>query len=84
MNGAVLIVTLLILMVLTSVASYAWFEISRAPRVKDMQMYITSAYGLELSTDPVNGTWGQQVDFWDTKELSKFINSISNSISVFL
>lgn len=69
---AIYMYMLLILMVLTSVASYAWFEISRAPRVKDMQMYITSAYGLELSTDPVNGTWGQQVDFWDTKELSKF------------
>lgn len=63
---------LLVLLVLTSVASYAWFEISRSPSVKDMQMYITSAYGLELSVDPTVGGWGQQIDFWDTQELSKF------------
>lgn len=63
---------LLVLLVLTSVASYAWFEISRNPSVKDMQMYITSAYGLELSVDPTVGGWGQQIDFWDTQELSKF------------
>ncbi len=69
---ALYIYVLIVLMLMTSVASYAWFEISRAPRVKDMQMYITSAYGLELSVDPVTGTWGQQVDFWDTQELSKF------------
>ena len=69
---AIYLYMLLIMLVLTSVASYAWFEISRAPSVKDMQMYITSAYGLELSVDPVTGEWGQQIDFWDTQELSKF------------
>lgn len=69
---AIYLYMLLIMLVMTSVASYAWFEISRAPNVKDMQMYITSAYGLELSVDPATGEWGQQIDFWDTQELSKF------------
>ena len=69
---ALYIYMLLIMLVLTSVASYAWFEISRSPSVKDMQMYITSAYGLELSVDPTVGGWSQQIDFWDTQELSKF------------
>lgn len=69
---AIYIYMLLVMLVLTSVASYAWFEISRAPRVKDMQMYITSAYGLELSVDPVVGGWSQQIDFWDTEELKTF------------
>ena len=69
---AIYLYVLLVLLLLTSVASYAWFEISRNPSVKDMQMYITSAYGLELSVDPAAGGWGQQIDFWDTQELSKF------------
>ena len=69
---ALYLYVLLVLLLLTSVASYAWFEISRNPSVKDMQMYITSAYGLELSVDPAAGGWGQQIDFWDTQELSKF------------
>lgn len=69
---ALYIYMLLVLMLLTSVASYAWFTISQSPSVKDMQMYITSAYGLELSVDPTVGGWSQQIDFWDTEELKKF------------
>lgn len=69
---ALYIYMLLVMLLMTSVASYAWFEISRAPKVRDMDMYITSAYGLELSVDPNTGTWGQQVDFWETEELIKF------------
>lgn len=69
---AIYLYMLLIMLLMTSVASYAWFTISRAPKVRDMNMYITSAHGLELSVDPNTGSWGQQVDFWDTEELKKF------------
>lgn len=72
---ALYIYMLLVMLLMTSVASYAWFSISRSPSVKDMQMYITSAYGLELSVDPAAGGWGQQVDFWETQELKKYKDS---------
>lgn len=54
---------LLILMSLLTVASYTWFSLSRTPRVSDMNMYINSQSGLELSEDPLAEDWVLQLDF---------------------
>lgn len=63
---------LLVLLLLTSVASYAWFNLSRNPQVSNMNMYITSAAGLELSNDPGAETWTDYLDIYSTRELQKF------------
>lgn len=54
---------LIILMSLLTVASYTWFSLSRTPRVSDMNMYINSQTGLELSADPLAEEWKLQLDF---------------------
>lgn len=53
----------IILMSLFTVASYTWFSLSRTPRVSNMNMYITTQSGLELSTDPGAEEWVLQLDF---------------------
>lgn len=52
----------LILMALTTAATYTWFTISKTPWVSDMSIYINSPSGLELSTDPLGEEWTQQLD----------------------
>jgi len=69
---------LLVLMLLTSVASYAWFTMSKPPRVSNMNMYITSNAGLELSAHPVTGTWSSSLDVWETEELARFKDKPQN------
>ncbi|MBQ6878152.1 MAG: hypothetical protein IJO22_07130 [Oscillospiraceae bacterium] len=54
---------LLILLSLFVGVSYTWFTLSRSPRVSDMNVYITTQPGLELSADMEN--WDLQLDFWD-------------------
>ena len=56
---------LLVLLSLFVVASYTWFSLSSTPRVSDMNMYITTQAGLELSTDPNAKEWVLQLDFRD-------------------
>ena len=63
---------LVILMSLSTVASYTWFTISRTPKVSNMNMYITSASGLELSADPGAEIWRTNLDFWETEELAQY------------
>ncbi|MBQ3531604.1 MAG: hypothetical protein IJA05_06775 [Oscillospiraceae bacterium] len=43
--------------------SYTWFTLSRSPRVSNMNVYINSNPGMELSKDMEE--WGLQIDFWD-------------------
>lgn len=63
---------LFVLLSLFTVASYTWFSLSRAPRVSNMNVYITSAAGLELSwgseeegATPDTWTWSQELKFED-------------------
>ena len=56
---------LVILAPLLTVATYTWFTISRTPRVSDMNMYINSVTGLEISADPAAEEWSLQLDFRD-------------------
>lgn len=56
---------LLILAILLTAATYAWFSLSRTPRVSDLGLHIISAHGLELSASPETKLWTQQLDFLD-------------------
>lgn len=57
---------------LFSVASYTWFTMSRTPEVSDMNLYITSGTGLELSADPGAEVWTNQLDIYETEELKEY------------
>lgn len=63
---------LIVLLSLFSVASYTWFTLSRTPQVSNMNVYITSGAGLELSADPGAEVWSNQLDIYSTKELLQF------------
>ena len=54
---------LFILLSLLVGVSYTWFTLTRTPRVSNMNVYITSQPGLEMSLDKEE--WVLQLDFWD-------------------
>jgi len=59
---------LLVLLSLFVAVSYTWFTMSRVPRVTDMNVYITSVAGLELSATPADEeSWELQLDIWKTE-----------------
>lgn len=58
-----------VLLTLSVVASYTWFSLSKTPRVSNMNVYVTSAAGLELSPDPGPENWQLQLNFYDTGAL---------------
>lgn len=62
---AIYIWVLLILLSLLTVVSYAWFNLSRTPRVSDMNMYVNAGTGLQISLRWDSDDWGQQLDFRD-------------------
>ena len=64
-----------VLLSLFSVASYTWFNLSRTPEVSDMNLYITSGTGLELSADPGAQSWTNQLDIYETEELKEYQGS---------
>ncbi len=68
---------LLILMSLLTVASYTWFSLSRTPRVSDMNMYINSQSGMELSADPLAEEWKLQLDFRDLVDVTTKLRPIT-------
>ncbi len=68
---------LLILMSLLTVASYTWFSLSRTPRVSDMNMYINSQSGLELSPDPAAEEWVLQLDFRDLVDVTTTLRPVT-------
>lgn len=68
---------LLILFTLLTVASYTWFSLSRTPRVSDMNMYINSQTGLEISDDPLAEEWKLQLDFRDLVDVTAPLRPIT-------
>ena len=58
----VLYVTI-VLLALTTVATYTWFNLSTRPSINDMSIYINSGVGLELSLDKNSEEWSSQIDF---------------------
>ena len=67
-----------VLMSLFSVASYTWFTLSRTPQVSDMNLYITSGAGLELSASPGADVWTNQLDIYETQELAQYRDKKEN------
>ena len=68
---------LLILLTLLVVGSYTWFSLSRTPRVSDMNMYVNSVSGLELSVDPLAEEWELQLDFRDMVDVTTPLRPIT-------
>ena len=62
---AISLYVMFVLMSLFVMASYTWFSLSRTPRVTNMNVYITSAAGLELSADM--NEWELQLNVWNTE-----------------
>lgn len=62
---AISLYVMFVLLSLFVMSSYTWFSLSRTPRVTNMNVYITSAAGLELSADKNN--WELQLNVWDTE-----------------
>ncbi len=56
---------ILILFILSAASSYAWFSLTRNPRVGNLSMYINSYPGLEIAVDPTNNSWSQQIKYED-------------------
>lgn len=52
----------LILAVLLTSATYAWFNLSKTPWVSDMSVYVNTPVGLELAIDPNGEEWTKQLD----------------------
>ena len=59
---------LLILVSLLTVASYAWFSLSKTPRVSDMNMYVNAGTGLQIALEWDSDDWGQRLDFVDMSD----------------
>lgn len=74
---ALYIFLLIILLTLVTAASYTWFSISRTPRVSDMNMYVNSKGGLELSLDPTAGDWRLQLDLRDMVSVTTPLRPVS-------
>lgn len=62
-----MLLLLLISIPLCGVSTYAWFSISRTPKVSDMEMTINCNSGLQIawSADAAEGEWGQHLSFND-------------------
>lgn len=68
---------LLVLLILTTAASYTWFSLSRTPRVSDMFLFINSVAGLEISADPASEEWELQLDFRDLVDVTAPLRPIT-------
>ena len=54
---------ILILLVLLTVASYTWFNISQTPRVSNMALYINAMAGMDFSVSPESDEWVKRISF---------------------
>jgi len=50
----------LILLILTTASTYAWFSLSANPRVSNLSFYVNAVQGMEISVDPDEG-WSQHI-----------------------
>ena len=71
----------LILLVLLSVATYTWFSLSRAPKINDMSLYVTSAAGLQIAIDKnaPDEEWGQNLIYGEHYEDNTVLRPVSSS-----
>lgn len=74
-----LLYLLLILLILLTTATYTWFSLSRAPKINDMSLYVSTASGLEISYDlnaPDEG-WGQNLIYSERYEENTVLRPIT-------
>ena len=53
----------LILFLITTVSSYAWFSLTSTPRVSNLSICVSAPPGMEISTDPTFEEWQQQITY---------------------
>lgn len=72
---------LLILLILLSTATYTWFSLSRAPKINDMTLYVSTASGLEIAYDlnAEDGEWGQSLLYSDIVKENTVLRPITYS-----
>ena len=56
---------LLILLIFSVAATYAWFSLSQTLQVSNLSMYVTSQTGLEIALTPDSEEWGSQLSYKD-------------------
>ena len=56
---------IIVMFILSVVATYTWFALSRTPRVSNMAVSVSSRSGLELSLDASGDEWGNSISFLD-------------------
>lgn len=54
-----------LLLVLATVSTYAWFSLSATPRVSNLNIYVNSSPGLVISVDPQRDGWTEQLAYDD-------------------
>lgn len=54
----------LILLILSVGSTFAWFSLTRTPRVSDMSLYVNAPKGMEIALSP-DGEWGQNLTYLD-------------------
>ena len=64
-NIVVYFYMVLILLLVLVMASYAWFSISRTPRVSNISLYVNSMRGLEFSQTLDGDEWTRQLSYAD-------------------
>lgn len=69
-TAALYLYAVLILAVLLTSSTYAWFNLSKTPWVSDMSIYVNAPTGLELAIDPAGEEWTQQLD------ISRLLNNV--------
>ena len=54
----------LVLLILSVGSTFAWFSLTRTPRVSNMSLYVNAPKGMEVSLS-LNGEWGQHLSYLD-------------------
>lgn len=54
-----------VLTVLFAVSTFAWFSLTRTPRVSNMSIYVNAATGMEIALDYDSLEWGQHLNYND-------------------
>lgn len=52
-----------LLLVLATVSTYAWFSLTATPRVSNLNIYVNSSPGLVIAVDPERDGWTEQISY---------------------
>ena len=54
-----------VLLILTVTSTYAWFSLTKTPRISNMAIYVNSPSGMEISLRPNGNDWSQHLSYLD-------------------